>query len=248
MKTLLISLLIVIALAGGAFYEAKRILNDHVIRNLAAEQLKVQDYSLTVPEGKRREEVALLAEHLGICSAADFMTASVGKEGYLFPDTYRFYKNTPASQVVSTMTDDFAKRTSTLKPTPDQVVLASIVEREALSDADRPMIASIYQHRLDVGMKLQADPTVEYAKDTLSQGSGLLTAYWKPITEGEYQSVKSPFNTYLIAALPEAAIANPGLKSLDAAANTARTDQLYFLYKNKKLLTSKTLEQHLSQE
>ena len=248
MKGLFATLLVIVILAAGGLYAAKRIMTDHTLRNQAAESLRLKDYSLTVPEGKRREEIAQLAADAGICSAEDFLVASMGKEGYLFPDTYRFFKNTPASQVVAAMTDDFSKRTATLKPTPNQIVLASIVEREALGDSDRPLIAGIYQHRLAIGMKLQSDPTVEYGKDTLRQGAGLLAAYWKPITQDEYQSVSSPFNTYLIAALPPTAIANPGLSSLQAAANPSPTDMLFFLYKDGKLLTSKTFEGHLSQE
>lgn len=247
MKTALSTFLVLLAISAGGFYAYSRVMQTRQLRNLASDALKRQDYSLTVPEGKRREEIAQLVNTLGICSAADFMAASSGKEGYLFPDTYRFFKNTPAAEVVLAMTDTFTKRTIELNPTPSQVILASIVEREAIGDTDRALIAGIYQQRLNLGMKLQADPTVQYAKDTQSNEDATVT-YWKPITQAEYLSINSPFNTYLVVGLPPTAIANAGLQSLAAAVKPTATDQLYFLYRNKKLLTSKTLEQHLLQE
>lgn len=248
MKAAVTAVIVFLIIALGGAYAATKVISDHALRNRAAELLKRQDYPVTIPEGKRREEIAQLVAAQGICSAADFMAASTGKEGYLFPDTYRFYKNTPASQVVSQMTSDFTTRTSSLHLKPETVVLASIVERESLNNTDRPLIAGIYSHRLSIGMKLQSDPTVEYGRDSLAQGTGLLTTYWKPITAADYQSVNSAYNTYLIAALPPTAIANPGLPSLEAAANPTSTDQLFFLYKNNKLFTSKTLQEHLAQE
>jgi UPF0755 protein len=249
MKTFVFLAVIAIALGWGGLITKKAVDDERSAQQLAAASLKRPDYAVTVIPGKRREEIALQMQAAGICSATDFMSASTGKEGMLFPDTYRFYKDTPAGQVVNEMTSDFTTRTATDPPSANQLILASIVEREALSDADRPLIAGIYQHRLNIGMRLQSDPTVQYANDTNAEGAGLLsTPYWQPITAADYTDVVSPFNTYLIPALPPTPISEPSLSSIQAAENPTATKQLYFLYENGTLLTSSTLAGHLAQE
>lgn len=209
-------------------------------RNLTSRLIKRPDIAITVVEGKRREEIASLLDAAGVTSVAQFMDASSGYEGRLFPDTYRFYPNTSAKEVVKTMVDDFNKRTSGITPTDDQLILASIVEREASNDSERATIAGVYANRIAIGMKLEADPTVQYGKDSESHPH----TYWGPITRADYQNVLSPYNTYRITGLPPTPIANPGLKSIIAASKPARHDYLYFAHRNGKLLLSKTLQEH----
>lgn len=247
MSRLWISALTVILVVGVLFGIGLRIIHQHQQRNQVVQEQKKADISVTIVEGRRREEIAAQLDAAGVTSYANFMAASETVEGHLFPDTYRFFPNTPASDVVKALTNDYNSRTADLNPTAEQLVLASIVEREALTDTDRPIIAGVYQNRIDAGMTLGADPSVQYAKDTLdyaAQNNPKDFDFWKEITQADYQGVISPFNTYLQTGLPPAPICNPGLKSIEAAIHPAQHDYLYFSYKDKKLLPTKTLAEH----
>jgi UPF0755 protein len=104
------------------------------------------------------------------------------------------------------------------------VTLASIVEREAMHVEEAPMIASVYLNRLKIGMKLDADPTIQYA---LGYNSVQQTWWTNPLSVSDFQ-YDSPYNTYLHNGLPPAPIDNPGLKSLQAVASPADTPYYYF--------------------
>jgi UPF0755 protein len=240
-------LILAILLISGAGYGYLK----YQIRTLRAKQeqvvksLKKEDYKITIPEGWRREEIAKVLETTGICSADSFMQASAGKEGYLFPDTYRFYHNTPAIDVVSAMTSNFTKRMDGMQPTANQVILASIIEREAKYDNERAPIAGVYMNRLKINMLLEADPTVQYARDNTTSSAAHFT-YWTPITQADYHSIDSPYNTYLYKGLPPTAIDNPGRPSIIAAMNPEVNPYYYFFQNNGKIFLSKTLSEHLS--
>jgi UPF0755 protein len=159
-------------------------------------------------------------------------------EGYLFPDTYRVLKDgaTPEDLLTSQL-DAFAARViplyeeavaheQTALSLHEVLTVASIVEREAVIDEERPLIAGVYLNRLDQGMKLEADPTVQYAMG-YQAGSG---QWWKtPVTLEEYGLVNSPYNTYLYPGLPLGPIASPGLGSIEAVLNPDQHDFLYFV-------------------
>src|SRR5204863_9955284 len=102
----------------------------------------------------------------------------------------------------------------------DMVKLASIVEREAHDRKESPTIAGVYQNRLDIGMKLDADPTIQYAKGD-----------WGELTLDDLK-LDSPYNTYLVAGLPPTAICSPGQAALDAAAHPADHQYIFFVAKN----------------
>lgn len=166
--------------------------------------------------------------------------AGVSLEGYLFPDTYKLPANgANAVDMLQRQLDNFAAR---VLPLYDQAVadhttnmnlyqvliLASIVEREAVMPAERPIIAGVYLNRLAQGMKLEADPTVQYAMG-YQKAAG---TWWKtPVSLEEYGAVDSPYNTYLHPGLPPGPIANPGLSSIEAALKPAKHDYLYFVAK-----------------
>lgn len=215
-------------------------------RNERRAQLKKEDVSITIVEGKRREEIALQLESAGITTEEAFLAASRDVEGKLFPDTYRFFPNTPAEEVVSTLTSTFSKKTSTQKPSQDDIILASIIEREARNDAERAIISGVYTNRLKIGMKLDADPTVQYAKDSQQANQVRDFSYWSTITRADYKGVISPYNTYLNTGLPPSPICNPGVKSIIAAQNPATHTYFYFAHRNGQLLLSKTLAEHES--
>jgi UPF0755 protein len=164
--------------------------------------------------------------------------ADAGLEGYLFPDTYEIPKEgATAVDVLTRQLDAFAER---VVPLYDEAVktgatdlslyevltLASIVEREAVVPEERPAIAGVYLNRLANGIKLDADPTVQYAIG-YQPATG---QWWKtPVLLEEYASVESPYNTYLNAGLPPGPIAAPGLSSIQAVLNPEQHDYLFFV-------------------
>lgn len=239
----------VIALAlliAGLFllqYTVKR-LNE---REQTAERQQREDVQITIVEGKRREEIAAQLEEAGITSATSFLTATEGLEGRLFPDTYRFFPDTSSSDVVSVLLNTYQTRTAGLSISSEDLVLASIVEREAQSDSERAVIAGVYANRLARGMKLDADPTVQYGKDTLAYqdaGRPLSFSFWGPITQADYSAVASSYNTYQNAGLPPTAICNPGLKSIQAALNPEKHSYFFFFHANGQIYLSKTFSEH----
>ncbi|RIE16222.1 endolytic transglycosylase MltG [Candidatus Cryosericum septentrionale] len=189
---------------------------------------------VTFPEGYTVHQVAArLQEQAGI-SADDFLKVArddQGKllEGRLFPDTYEFLYAGDAAEVVARMLgrfadvvpSDWAAQAAKRGLTGDQLLrVASIVEREAKYDADRPLVASVIFNRLAKKMLLQLDTTLGYV---LPSHNGFYT-----YAELKY---KSPYNTYLHAGLPPTPICNPGLASLNAAAHASASTYYYFLAK-----------------
>ncbi|MDO8513452.1 MAG: endolytic transglycosylase MltG [bacterium] len=194
---------------------------------------KVVEYKVTFPEGLRITQMADILESQEVVKKQDFLKAAQGQEGYLFPDTYSFSSGISANQIVKIMKDNFQQRTSEVRITPRILILASIVEKEISATDDRSKIAGVYTNRLNINMLLQADPTVQYAKGT-----------WDAITQSDYETVISPYNTYLNAGLPPGPICNPGIASIEAAANPAKHEYFYFFHKNGQTVYSKTFIEH----
>lgn len=164
--------------------------------------------------------------------------AGTSLEGYLFPDTYELpLRETQASDLLSRQLDNFGSKvmpiyTEALRQGATEMdlyavlTLASIVEREAIVPGERPAIAGVYLNRLAAGMKLEADPTVQYAMGYQPQAD----QWWKrPVYLEEYSRVQSPYNTYLYPGLPPGPIASPGLDSIRAVLYPADHDYLYFV-------------------
>ncbi len=172
-------------------------------------------------------------------------------EGYLFPDTYHFARGTDARSVVSTLVRTFRQRYESLVATPfvardepklgtrlrDLVILASVIEKEALLDEERPIIAGLYANRLRRGIALYADPTIIFAIKKRGDWDGNLRK-----KDLRYDS---PYNTYLYPGLPPGPICSPGLASLLAAATPADVPYLYFVSRNDGThVFSRTLSEH----
>lgn len=209
-----------------------------------------KDVKVTVIEGWRTEQFAEAAQQAGLQGgAAAFIAATkrvdasqydfladkpknASLEGYLFPDTYNFTADSPDALVAYALQDFGQRFTPAMRQqakaenlTIYQVVtLASIVEREAQDPKERPIIAGVYINRLEQGMKLQADPTVQYAVGK--------TGDWWPahLTEAQLQ-VDNPYNTYVYPNLPPGPICNPGLASIQAVLNYDHNNYLYFVAK-----------------
>ena len=172
-------------------------------------------------------------------------------EGFLFPDTYQVNPQTGTQAFIELMlrtfdqkvTPEMRQRAAERRMTLYEVVtLASIVEREAVVNEERPIIASVYLNRLARGMYLQADPTVMYAKG-FSAETG---RWWNPMLIEEAQTVNSPYNTYLYPGLTPGPICNPGLASIQAVLYPADTPYLFFLAKGDgSHVFAETYEEHL---
>jgi len=208
---------------------------------------------VTIPEGLRKEEIALkFASVLGkdTVFTTEFLEATKDKEGYLFPDTYLFPKDVSVTNIVKKMTDTFnlsilgLKNTSGLSQK-DIVVLASIIERETKTDAERPIVAGILLNRIKIGMPLQEDATVQYALASTKYTVLSTKADWWPTVYIEDLKIKSLYNTYLNQGFPPAPIANPGLSSLKAAFNPSETKFLYYIHDTSgQIHYAATLQEH----
>ncbi len=190
------------------------------------------DVQITIPEGYRNEEIALkLAQALSI-PENEFLKAA--EEGFMFPDTYLIPKEASASQVSKIFLDNFNKKVtekeiSLIKQknlTLDEVInIASIVEREAKFDEDRELVASVILNRLNIGMKLDIDATIQYALGYIPAEK----SWWKKEITLEDLEIDSPYNTYKNPGLPPTPIANPGLKAILAVLEAPKTDYLYYI-------------------
>lgn len=202
---------------------------------------------ITIPEGWRMEQIATYLEANTGILALDFLQEARGKEGKLFPDTYELMDQPTAKEVIQKMDDNYLFRISELSPTDDQLVLASIIEREAASDSERADIAGVFANRLKIGMKLEADPTVQYQKDSNNYPQiGLISyTFWQKLIPGDLRGVQGPHNTYLRSGLPSSPICNPGLKSIEAAVKPASHDYYFFLHgSDGNIYFSKNEEEH----
>src|SRR6201999_1883964 len=190
---------------------------------------KVVQHAVTIPEGLTSEQIVTRL------SDNDIFTGTVRempREGTLLPETYKFPRGTTRDQVIQRMQQsqkrvlaEIWERRNTDIPvkTPEQLVtLASIVEKETGKADERSRVAAVFVNRLRQKMKLQSDPTIIYG---LAGGKGTLG---RPIKRSEITQ-PSPYNTYVVDGLPPGPIANPGRASLEAAANPARTRDLFFV-------------------
>ena len=190
---------------------------------------KVVQHSVTVPEGLTSEQIVARLSENDIFSGS---VREIPREGTLLPETYKFPRGTPREQVIARMqqaqkrvlAEIWDRRNPDLPvKTPEQLVtLASIVEKETGKADERSRVAAVFVNRLRQKIKLQSDPTIIYG---LVGGKGTLG---RPIKRSEILQ-PSPYNTYVVDGLPPGPIANPGRASLEAAANPARTRDLFFV-------------------
>lgn len=223
---------------------------------------EVMRLSFTIPEGWSLQQMAAHFESLGFFKAQEFLTAAsqIPKseypwltdglphlEGFLYPDTYQLTSEelTPKAvikqmlgrfeQVALPVYQQSPKRSQMTLV--EWVTLASIVEKEAAVPAERPRIAGVFTKRLQQGMKLESDPTVEY-------GLNIRQTADKPLTFAQVK-MASPYNTYLNQGLPPTAIASPGLASLKATLEPEDTDYVFFVARyDGTHVFSRTLKEH----
>ncbi len=206
---------------------------------------KVVQHAVTIPEGLTSEQIVARLSDNDIFSGT---VHEIPREGTLLPETYKFPRGTTRDQVIQRMqqaqrrmlAEVWEHRSPDLPiKTPEQLMtLASIVEKETARPDERSRVAAVFVNRLKQRMRLQSDPTIIYG---LVGGKGTLG---RPIKRSEIAQ-PSPYNTYVIDGLPPGPISNPGRASLEAAANPARTRDLYFVADGTGGHTfTETLEQH----
>ncbi len=185
----------------------------------------VYKIEVRVPEGSDVFDIARLVEAAGLTTARQFLRVAGPQEGYLFPATYSFRRRTTPETICRTMRAQFDRVWRELDgPESGQertVIIASLVETEAVLDEERPRIAAVYLNRLDRKMPLEADPTVAYASK--------LSGNWTGVIRREDLDNRQAYNTYRHPGLPPGPVANPGRASLNAALNPAQTKELYFV-------------------
>ncbi|MDJ0588607.1 MAG: endolytic transglycosylase MltG [Pleurocapsa sp. MO_226.B13] len=217
--------------------------------------------NFTIPEGWSTRQMAEYFESLGYFSADEFESAVTEipydqypwlpqdlpiLEGFLYPDTYKISSDRASNPqaVIKIMLDHFAEVVLPVyeaeKPDMsilDWVTLASIVEKEAVVGEERRLIAGVFTARLDKGMRLESDPTVEY-------GLGIRQTADQPLTYSQV-GTPSPYNTYLNTGLTPTPIASPGIASLKATLNPESTDYLFFVARyDGTHVFSETLSEH----
>lgn len=216
---------------------------------------KTKEYTVTIPEGYNLKQIASLLEAKNLVDREEFLhlardrdfIRSLGLEGdslegYLFPDTYRFNRLMGPEGIIRKMVAAFRRAYRKVEGDAKKmgltmrevVTLASIIEKEAILEEEKPLISAVFHNRLQRGLKLQSDPTVIY---------GL------PSFDGDLRKddlrYPSPYNTYVVKGLPPGPISNPGLSSLIAAVRPAPVDYLYFVSKNDgSHYFSRTLKDH----
>jgi UPF0755 protein len=207
---------------------------------------KVVQHAVTLPEGLTSEQIVRRLLDSEILSGN---IRDIPREGSLLPESYRFSRGTPREQVLQRMQRDqrrvlqevWDRRSSDLPVrTPEQlVILASIIEKETSKHDERTRVAAVFVNRLKQRKRLESDPTIIYG---LVGGKGSLG---HPITKSEKET-PTPYNTYMIDGLPPGPIANPGRASLEAAANPARTKEMFFVADGTGgHVFSETYDQHL---
>jgi len=232
---------------AGVYYlsgaMSSREILDLFLKGVQPEVVKV-----TIPEGYTTDQIIRTLVDHGLGSEADFRRAMEefqsadyaflagapqGKnhlEGFLFPDTYFFAKGSKPQEVIKRflqrfqqeLTPDVQEKLKEKKlSVREWVIKASLVEREAVKQEERALIAGVFENRLRIGMALQSCATVQY-----------ILGEAKPVLTLEDIAIDSPYNTYKYTGLPPGPIANPGHASLEAALNPAQTDYLYFAAKN----------------
>lgn len=188
------------------------------------------DIRITIPEGKRAEEVAEILKQSMLLFDTSWTKKLQDNEGYLFPDTYNFAQNSSIETIVAIMKDNFEKKYASL-PTINKlskkeiVTLASLIEREAKHAEDRPLVSSVMHNRLNINMALQVDATIQYA---IGYDYSEHTWWKKGLTINDLQ-INSLYNTYNHQSLPPEPICNPGLAALQAAVEPANTNYFYYI-------------------
>ncbi|SJZ38550.1 endolytic transglycosylase MltG [Garciella nitratireducens] len=251
-------------LKSGKYFLSGSMGVNEIIRNIVNGQTIDDTIKVTIPEGYELEMIADKMEKCGLVKKEDFIKAAQNieqydypflknipkdknrkylLEGYLFPDTYKFPKDVTEKEIIDTMLNrfnqvfkqDYYKRAEELDMTVDDIVtMASLIEREAKYENERALISGVYYKRLNMGMKLQCDATVQYA----------LGERKKRLLYSDLE-IDSPYNTYKYTGLPVGPISSVGEASIKAALYPKDIDYIYYVAKKDgSHVFSRTLKEH----
>jgi len=226
-------------------------------------KIKSAEIKITIPEGFLNKEIDERLAGNDLIERGEFIefdksnnldlskykflqdkSENVGLQGYYFPDTYIYYKDSTIENIAKKMLDNFDKKLSQdlreeikkqNKSIFEIIILASIIEKEAGFAEDMGKVASVFQNRLDIGKALESDATINYIT-----GSGRAQSTYDDL------KIDSPYNTYKYPGLPPAPISNPGINAIKAAIYPEETDYFYFLTaKNGESFFSVSYDEHL---
>lgn len=246
------------SLQAGEYAFSKNMTTEQIVKMLAQGQTAYRQ--ITIPEGYNIDQIAKLVEQQRIGDASKFKALAQNyapysymspisgvtykAEGYLSPNTYQVPRGTTEEQLLTILVKEFdsqftpsmRERASELGLSVAEVItLASLVEKEAKLDGDRPIIASVFLNRLKDDMPLQSCATIQY-----------ILGYPKAELSIEDTQIQSPYNTYQHRGLPPGPIANPGGASINAVLYPAETDYIYFVAdKEGAHHYSRTYQEHL---
>ncbi len=227
---------------------------DVILKKLVSGDVDYRKFSL--PEGYSIFQAAELLEQKGYFSRTEFLgkcrdrtllvrlgVSEASAEGYLYPATYNLSRGGNAEQLIGQMVEQSRKRYAELTANKGGaaglsrhavVTLASLIEKEAVSGEEKPLISSVFHNRLRIGMPLQSDPTAVYG----------VRAFAGKVTRADIDR-PSPYNTYLVKGLPPGPIGNPGADAIEAALRPATTQYLYFVARQDGTHQfSRTLDEH----
>ncbi len=253
------------AILAGAYTLNSSMTGRQILNTLTTNPLKDNEVSVTIREGLTLTQIAAQLERAEVVNGQLFLNlvqhpatanfdaggyriagqkpATVDFEGYLFPDTYRFFKHTAPADVLKKLlanldtkySAELEQSTRTAGHTPPEILtIASILEAELKTTADRQLAADLFWRRVKIGMGLNADTTILYALGRTGGG-----------VSSEDLKVVSPYNTYTNRGLPPGPINNPGLDAIKAAISPTPNDYLYYLTApNGTTYFAKTLEEH----
>lgn len=210
-----------------------------------------EDVWITILEGWRAEEIAasLASQDLENFQEDEFLALAKDSEGMLYPDTYLIPREMTASQIYNLLINTFERKItlglkdeieSSQKDFDQILIMASLLEREARTPDQMRRVAGILWNRIEIGMALQVDATLQYAKgyDELNQ------SWWVAPTSADKQ-LQSPYNTYLNPGLPPKPISNPGLSAIKAAMDPLVSDDIFYIHSDDGMMYySQTLEGH----
>jgi len=252
---------------AGEYSISQKLSTREIIKILTQGEAISQEKSITIIEGWNNKDIAAYLEKNNIISVKDFLAltkeplknwkfdftkpdflndapGTVGLEGYLFPDTYRIFKDTKAEEIIYKMLDNFNKKLTPgmreeikkqNKTIYEIITMASVIEKEVRSTDDMKIVSGIFWNRIKNGQALQSCATLAY-----------ILGVNKPQYSLEDTKIDSPYNTYKYRGLPPGPIANPGLNAIAAAIYPENTNYNYFLSdpKTGKTIYSKTLDEH----
>lgn len=240
-------------LKAGEYRFSDDMTPDIILRKIVAGEVDYRKF--TLPEGYSVYQAAELLEQQGYFRRDAFLEKCRNKafleriglkeataEGYLYPATYNLSRGGSEEQLLEQMIGQFNKAYAAIQEEEgarrfsrhEIVTLASIIEKEAVSAEEKPLISSVFHNRLRIGMPLQSDPTAVYG----------VRAFSGKVSKADIQR-SSPYNTYLNKGLPPGPIGNPGMDAVQAAVNPAKTDFLYFVARQDGTHQfSRTLEEH----